>query len=255
MSYGIEISATGALAAMHRQDALTGNLANLNTVGFKPVLAGAMHREPARVEDGLFNLPSDELLERLSAGVLAAPTMINFAQGPMEITDGPLDMAIQGSGFFVVGDPADPALTRDGRFTMVDGGRLVMASTGLPVLDVADRPIRLDPAGGAVTVDGAGVVSQGGEPVTQLKIAEVPDLDLLVKSGAGLFVDKYGAPLTLLTSTGTVRQGMVEGSSVNEIDALMQITNASRSAQSNIGMVDMQNRLLDRLVNTFARIA
>jgi flagellar basal body rod protein FlgG len=48
---------------------------------------------------------------------------------------------------------------------------------------------------------------------------------------------------------------MVEGSSVNEIDALMQITNASRSAQSNIGMVDMQNRLLDRLVNTFARIA
>ena len=51
MNYGLQISASGALASMHRQDALTNNLANINTTGFKPVLTGTIHRLAARQED------------------------------------------------------------------------------------------------------------------------------------------------------------------------------------------------------------
>lgn len=255
MSYGMEISATGAWAAIHRQDALTGNLANINTVGFKPVLTGAMHRDPARREDGLMNWPSDALLERLGGGVLAAPTMINFKQGPLLTTESPLDLAIQGEGFFVVGDPDSPSLTRDGRLAMRDDGTLVMASNGLPVLDVANRPVRVEPGAGSVTVDADGLITQAGAPIGRLRIADVPDRDALVKTGQGLFADRNGGPLTLIEAGGMVRQGHVESSAVDEIDALMQIQSASRAAQSNFGMLDMQNRMMDRLVNTFGRTA
>lgn len=255
MSYGMEISATGALAAIHRQDALTANLANLNTVGFKPILTGTMHRQAVRQEDGLMNWPSDALLERLGGGVLAAPTRIDFSQGGLDETGNELDVAIQGEGFFVVGDPSSPSLTRDGRFTMDSGGSLVMASTGLPVLDGANRPIVLDPAGGPVTINTDGLIAQGGVPVATIRVADVPDRDVLKKIGQGLFAHESGHPLVLIGADGMVRHRTVELSAVNEIDALMDITSASKSAQSNIGMIDMQNRLLDRLVNTFARIS
>ncbi len=255
MSYGIKISASGALAAMHRQDALTANLANLNTVGFKPVLAGAMHRESARLEDGLTNWDSDALLERLGGGVLSAPVMIDFAQGPLEITDQALDIAIQGEGFFVVGDPANPSLTRDGRMTMRADGTLVLAGSGLPVLGTDGRAVRVDPAAGPVQIATDGVVSQNGAAVGRIRVADVPDRDVLMKVGAGLFAGLDGRPLTLIDAAGMVRQGAVEGSGVDEIDALMQIQNASRAAQSNIGMIDMQNKMQDRLINTFARLA
>ncbi len=255
MSYGIQISATGAMAAMHRQDALTANLANLGTVGFKPVFAGAMHRQPVRAEDGLYNWPSDELLERLGGGVLAAPTMIDFRQGALETSDNDLDLAIQGEGFFVVGDPANPSLTRDGRLTLRADGTLVMASNGAAVLGVNDQPIVLDPGAGRVAIDTDGQVSQGGGVVAQIRVADVPDRAVLVKTGESLFAHERGEPLTLVNAGGLVRQHAVEASGVDEIDALMKIQDASRAAQSNIGMVDMQNRMLDRLVNTFARMA
>lgn len=253
MSYGIKISASGALAAMHRQDALSANLVNLNTVGFKPVLAGAMHRDPVRQEDGLANWDSDALLERLGGGVLSAPTMIDFGQGPLEITDAELDIAIQGDGFFVVGDPANPSLTRDGRMTLRSDGALVLAGSGLAVLGTGGRPVRVDPGAGEVHIASDGVVSQNGAAVGRIRVADVPDRDVLVKVGAGLFAAQDGRRLSLIEGTGMIRQGAVEGSGVDEIDALMQIQSASRAAQSNIGMIDMQNRMLDRLVNTFGR--
>jgi flagellar basal body rod protein FlgG len=106
-----------------------------------------------------------------------------------------------------------------------------------------------------VQVGTDGLVSQNGAAVGRIRLATVPDLDALAKAGQGLFAHRAGTPLTLVEAFGAIRQGAVERSSVNEIDALMQITSASKSAQSNIGMIDMQNRLLDRLVNTFGRIA
>lgn len=251
----MQISATGAWAAISRQDALTSNLANLNTVGFKPMLAGAMHRDPVRQEDGLHHWPSDALLERLGGGVLTAPAMIDFTQGAIEVTGSPLDLAIQGDGFFVVGNPDDPGLTRDGRLAMAQDGTLVMATTGLPLLDEAGQPIRIDPAGGSISVGSDGTIAQNGVVLARLWLADVPDRDVLKKVGQGLFADRNDAPLTLIAANGMVRQESVESSAVNEIDALLQIQNASRAAQSNFGMLDMQNRMLDRLVNTFGRMA
>jgi flagellar basal-body rod protein FlgF len=255
MNYGIQISAAGALSSIHRQDALTGNLANLGTAGFKPIMSGTQFRPAVRQEDGVFNLPSNEMLERLGAGVLSAHTKINFAQGATEITNGALDVAIEGSGFFKIEYDGGQALSRDGRFALDQSGTLVQSATGRPVLDPSGQHIRIDPDQGPVEIHEDGLITQRDTAIGQLGLGDVNDRSILKKHGEGLFVSKYDTPLDIIDGKGAFQQGAVEASGVNEINAIMQIQSAARAAQGNIGMIDMQNRMMDRTINTFGRIA
>ncbi len=255
MNYGLQISASGALASMRQQDALTNNLANMNTVGFKPILTGTMQRTAAPQGQESSYSSSISLLEKLGGGVFAAQTRINFAQGTLERTENDMDMAIQGDGFFVVGDSSNPTLTRDGRFTLNSDGDLIMATNGKLVLSTKNAPIHIDQTQGPISVADDGTISQGGAPINQIQISDVPDRSILTKLGSGLFGSITGSKLTLIDATGTINQNMIEGSGVSEIEALMKIQTASRAAQGNIGMIDMQNRLMERAINTFGRIA
>jgi len=255
MDYGLQISASGALASMHAQDVLTNNLANINTTGFKPLLTGTMFREAARAEDNLAHMSSNELLERLGSGVFSAPGMINFAQGTLESSDSEFDVAIQGEGFFLVGDPGNPALTRDGRFSLNSDNQLVMSATGTPVLSDKQNPISIDPQLGSIEISSDGVIRQNGAEFAKLGMGDVPDRGILAPIGGGKYAAQNGAALGLIDATGLVRQYNLESSASNEIDSLMKIQSASRKAQSNIGMIDLQNRLITRAINTFGRLS
>jgi flagellar basal-body rod protein FlgF len=255
MDYGLQISASGALANIHAQDTLTNNLANINTTGFKPLLAGTMFREAARIEDGLSHMSSNELLERLGSGVLSAPATINFAQGELEPSSSEYDLAIEGDGFFLVGNPENPALTRDGRFTLNSENQLVMAATGTLVLSDKGAPIEIDPTQGILEVWSDGRMFQSGQGVGRIRIVDVTTREALRPIGDGQYANQDGSRLETIAGNGLIRQYMLEGSGANEIDALMKIQSASRGAQSNIGMIDMQNRLISQAINTFGRIA
>ena len=255
MNYGIQISASGALTSIHRQDVLTGNLANLGTAGFKPLLAGAQFRQAVRQEDGVFGLSSNAMMERLGGGVLSAPDRINFAQGAIELTNSPTDVAIDGSGFFIIEFNGGQALSRDGRLSLNESGILVQSTTGRAVLGEGNTPIQIDSNLGPMVIHNDGLITQDDIAVGQMALGDVADRNILVKYGEGLFVSKFGTPLTISDGRGSFEQGAIEGSAVNEIDAIMQITSASRSAQGNIGMIDMQNRMMDKAINTFGRIA
>lgn len=255
MDYGLQISASGALANLHAQDTLTNNLANINTTGFKPLMTGTMFREAARIEDNLPQLSSNSLLERLGSGVLSAHDMINFAQGALESSSSEYDLAIEGDGFFLVGDTENPALTRDGRFTLNAENKLVLTSTGTPVLSSKQQEIEIDPNLGPIEVAANGLIQQNGETVAQLGLSDVPNRGALRPIGGGQYARIDGSPLQLLDATGVVRQYHLEMSGSNEIDSLMKIQSASRSAQSNIGMIDLQNRLISRAINTFGRLS
>jgi flagellar basal-body rod protein FlgF len=255
MDYGLQISASGALANLHAQDTLTNNLANINTTGFKPLLAGTMFREAARIEDGLPQMSSNSLLERLGSGVLSAPATINFAQGELEPSTSEFDLAIEGEGFFLVGNQDNPALTRDGRFTLNSENQLVMAATGTPVLSDKGATIEIDPTLGILEVWSDGRIVQSGQGVGQIGIVDVPMREKLRPIGGGQYANQDGSALETVAGNGLIRQYMLEGSGANEIDALMKIQSVSRSAQSNIGMIDMQNRLISQAINTFGRIA
>src|SRR5690606_21363941 len=139
MDYGLYLSAAGVLTNMHRTDVHANNLANVATTGFKPDFAVIRQRLPERLEDNIADVPAHELLERLGGGVLVDPTRSDFTQGRLETSDQPLDLALQGDGFFVVDsgrgeDDERLRLSRDGRFTIDARGTLVRSTDGLPVL-------------------------------------------------------------------------------------------------------------------------
>lgn len=259
MNYGIQLAASGALTALYRTDVLSNNLANLSTAGYKPDVPYARQRDPARIEDGLYDMPSNELLEQLGAGVHMAPNAVSHTQGPLEFTGNDLDLAIEGDGFFVLRGLADGVnaslrFSRDGRFSMDSGGRLVSATNGMPVLSTSNQPISLDPTL-PVSIDKSGLISQAGGEVARLQIADVEDRDLLKRVGSGQFTLDENAMNAIVDATGNVQQGSIENSSVNAIAAMMGVQGASRQVGTNYAMIGYQDRMMERAINTFARIA
>lgn len=259
MNYGLYISTSGALNAAYRQDLLTGNLANVNTAGFKPLTPTTRQRDPVRLEDGLGLMPSNDLFERLGAGVMAGPTRAVFEQGSIRTTGNDLDLAIRGDGFFTVLDENDRSpdrvrLTRDGRFTLDARGRMVLASNGMPLLGENRRPVQLDP-NATVTVRSDGAILQNGAARARIGFVEVPGRETLRKLGDGQFVAEAARMRAARPASGLIEQGAIEESAVDEIRTLMDIESAARDAQANIGMIAYHDRLLDQVINRFARVA
>lgn len=258
MNYGMYISASGAMGQLYRQDVLASNLANLNTAGFQQSLAALRQRDAARIEDGLSHLPSDRMLERLGAGVLASPTRLKFEQGPIERTDNPLDVAIRGRGFFLVQDSDEQGadllrISRDGRLTRHADGTLVRVSDGRAVLDAAGRPIRL-PLRGEVEIDREGRVLVDGEALGQLALVDVANPAGVRPVGEGLYAPNVERMSELMPAGGILESRSVEGSTVDPVRAMMQLTGAAKSAEANIGMIGWQDRLMERAINGLGKV-
>jgi flagellar basal-body rod protein FlgF len=257
MNYGMYLSASGVLTNLHRQDVIANNLANASTTAFRRDLASFTQRLPESQENpGAFGL-SNDLLDRLGGGTLVRPTETDFRPGRINPTGNDLDLAIAGQGFFAVNVQAngqtDTRITRDGRLTLADNGRLITTANGHELLDTAGQPITLDPSA-QVTVDQTGTLRQNGETVAQLK---------LVPAGAGSSIKHLGngiyeAPQSLINSdaqgTGSIRQGWLEESNVDPVREMVAMIQTSRAIDNNARLMRFHDVLLERAVNTLGRI-
>lgn len=264
MNYGYQIAASGLMTAMFRQDVAANNLANIETVAFKPDTAFTIPRDAVRIEDRLGDVPSNKLLERLGAGVLLAPTQTDFSQGALDRTGNALDVAIRGRGFITVSAGAAAAgpagqqvrLTRDGRLTLNSEGDLVTVAGGQHVLDVNGRPIRLEP-GLPVQIDGDGTIRQDGGEAGQIALVNVPNPAQLKKLGHNL----YAAPSGILnagsrgTGVGELVQGHVEHSGVDPIRAMMAAQDAAYDVNNATRLLSIQDEITGRLINSFGRVS
>lgn len=250
------MAASGAATALYRQDVYSNNLANLDTTGFKADIPIVRQRASAREEDGLGGMPSNALLERLSAGVQLAPNGVDFTPGNPDKSSSPYDVAIEGSGFFQVREKTENGdqtrLTRDGRFVRGREGMLV-TTDGFEVLDSNASPIKI-PDGPAITIDQDGTIRQNGAVLAQLGVVDVQDRAQLRKRGNGLYEIDPQAQNALTKAKGRVSQFATEGSSVDEIRMIMQISDAGRAVEGNINVITQSDRLNDRLINQFARL-
>lgn len=254
MNYGLYLSTSGVLSAMHRLDVAANNLANVNTTAFKPDMAFSVQRDAARIEDGLFHIDSNELLERLGAGTLSAPTVTNFTPSAPEVTDNPLDVAILGEGFFVLGDSGDDVtFSRDGRFTLDAHGRLASATTGRPALGADDLPIFVDPEL-PVDISTRGEVIQDERVIGRLQIASVPDRSRLVKVGENLYRADRAVAESRFETGSFVQPGALETSGVDPIAALMAVTDAGGDVRNSARLIEIHDQLMDRAINTFGRV-
>ncbi len=256
MNYGMYLAATGVLTSMYRQDVLANNLANVNTVAFKPDVVYTRLRLPERLESG--GADPQQLLERLGGGHLLSPTRLNLTQGSLTDTGNDLDLAIDGEGFFVARSTGTGneqlRLTRDGRFTLNSAGELVMAGTGMKLLDIENQPIRLDRTA-TIQVRSNGELVQNGKVRATLRIATATDQDQLSKLGNNVLTVNSTDPQALRPADGRLLQRRLEASAVDPVMMLNAMISASKAASANLKMMQYHDHIIGQAVNTLGRVA
>jgi len=259
MNYGLYLSASGVLTNSYRQDVFANNLANVNTVAFKPDMPTLTQRLPEAAE-GLTPLgTANDLLDRLGGGVLAGPQRTSFAAGAIEQTGRDLDVAFTDRSSFFAVEQTDPntgnatvRLTRDGRFAINAQGYLV-TTAGHRLLGQGDRPIQVNAnAKTSITADGG--VRQNGAEVARLQVATVNDTSALEKAGGNLFAFTGNDPRSQ-TDNPNLRIGALESSGTNAIGTMMQIMAAAKAATANAKLIKYHDSMMDKAINTLGRVA
>jgi flagellar basal-body rod protein FlgF len=252
MIYGLYLSAQGVLANSYRQDVIANNLANAETVGFKRDLTRFTQQRTAAQQRGLSpNQHSNSLLEALGGGLGVAPSFTDTSQGEAEVTGRPLDIAIQGQGYFPVQSNGETRLTRDGRFTIDRQGYLALAGGGQRILDEKLKPIKLDSTQ-KVIISEDGKLTQNGQPIARLGLLDAPDSSKLSKQGDLLM--SYPDIKKLKPAAGSLQSGYVERSNVEPANELVALMETQRQLEANANMIRFQDQMLSRLVNDVGKI-
>jgi flagellar basal-body rod protein FlgF len=194
--------ASGMRSRTEALDLLANNIANANTAGFKA----------DREFYNLYTSPAAEADDDAS-GVATIPVVerhwTDFTEGTLSTTGNPLDVAIDGDGFFAVNGPASQVLyTRNGNFRLGVGGEL-QTQNGYSVRDTTGRSVKLD-ATKDVSVSADGSISQNGERVAQIQIVAMPDKSALEKAGSTYFRLSEATGVTRNAQLAKVQQGRLE---------------------------------------------
>lgn len=240
-----------------RQSVLSANLANANTTGFKRDLIAVQSRANAVDEDPTLAGYRTPITENQGGGVFPSNLGIDLTQSSLQKTGNPTDLALDGSGFFVVqGEkPGEKSLTRDGRFLVRDDGTLVMATSGRPVLSASGEQIHLSPdASRTIAIDPRGNLTQQGGGSAQIGLTGVSDPTKLMKLGGNLMGVSDPKVLTDINPGTVVRQGNLEQSGVDPIVEMVNMMEGQRAFDANAKMITFQDQTLSQL-NTIGKVA
>ncbi len=235
MDSGYYAAFSGWLARSQALDVAAANLANAGTAGY-------------RAERDYFRstiLGQDALRSQLNTtvnafGVLGG-TELDLGQGALTPTGNPLDLAIQGDGFFAIRTQQGVRYTRDGQFQRSQAGTLT-TQTGDAVLDARGDAIRV-PAG-TIAVGEDGAVSVNGALAGRIAVLGFASPASLSAEGANRYAAGDGAQP--VSASGTIRQGALEASNQDVIEGSLQLVLMQRQAEMMQKAVSMFSNDLDK---------
>lgn len=251
------ISKTGLEAQQLNVDVISNNLANVSTNGFKRQRAvfedllyqqlrqpGAQTSQQTQVPSGL----------QIGTGVKPAATVRLFTNGSLQQTSNPLDVAINGQGFFQILLPdGTTAYTRDGSFQLDNNGQMVTSS------GFALQPsITIPPNSTNITIgaDGTVTVTQSGATtpvqVGSIQLANFINPAGLQSRGENLFVETAASGPPQVDTPGTnglglLNQDFVETSNVSVTEELVNLITAQRAFEINSRAIQTSDEMLQRL--------
>lgn len=176
----------------------------------------------------------------------------DFSQGVLTRTGNPLDVALNGKGFFVVNGPSGPLYTRNGNFHLTRDGRLT-TSEGYAVRSRLGTNLMLNGTG-EIDIAGDGTVMQDGNPAGQLDLADFTDQAGLVKQGSNYYRagDASVRPFGL---TGTpVEQGQLEGSNAGSAESAVRLISVMRQFEMLQKAVSLGAEMNQHAVRDVARV-
>lgn len=217
------ITLTRQSGLMREMEIIAHNIANAATTGFRQ--QGLVFSEYiSSVENG-------DSLSMAAARV----NKTSMVQGSLTQTGNPLDLAIEGQGFFQLETPNGIRLTRAGAFNVNSVGDIVSAD-GHRVLDIGGAPINVPPGDADVTVAADGTLSRGDQLLGQIGIVE-PEQTSDLRREAGVLFETQSALLPSVD--GLVLQGHLEGSNVDAISQLTRLIEVQRAYEMGQKLLDM----------------
>jgi flagellar basal-body rod protein FlgG len=251
----LRTAATGMAAQDLNVDVISNNIANMNTVGFKKGRAEFEDLIYQNVEQAGSQSSSQGTIVptgvQIGAGVKAGSVYTIGTQGSMTQTSNPLDLAIQGSGYFQVLMPSgETAYTRAGNFSVNAQGQLVTAD-GYQVIP----QITIPQGATSITISNSGQVqvnvagATAPQQVGQLQLASFFNNAGLQPQGNNLFTqtDASGAPTVGtpgLQGIGTLLQGYTESSNVDPVTEITALIVAQRAYEMNSKVITTADQML-----------
>jgi flagellar basal-body rod protein FlgG len=235
MLEGLYTAAAGMAAQQQRMDALSNDVANVNTAGYKRVRVGFrdliyQRTGPTGVSTG--------------AGAAAVQLGRGYSQGSLQKTDQPFDLAIIGDGYFQVrrANTGQTALTRNGSFQVNATGQLVTAE-GDALVPPISLPRGVDVS--KVTIGADGAVTAAGRRIGQIQLVTVPAPTGLAAAGNGYYTVTAASGGVRRATTATLQQGVLESSNVNLADAMVDMMDAQRSYSMASKAIHMQDQMME----------
>jgi flagellar basal body rod protein FlgG len=215
-------AASGMRARIESLDMLANNIANSSAPGFK-------------ADREFYNL-------YMSADASASPEgttpsglpviekqWTDFAQGALTPTSNPLDLGLDGRGFFVASSPSGPIYTRNGSFRLSTAGQLE-TTEGYAIQDPNGQPIVLD-SSKPVEITPEGTVRQDGADVARIVVVDFKDPSALEKRGSAYF-QANRASLASPALQAQVRQGRLEAANSQPAESAVRLVNVMRQFES-----------------------
>ena len=248
MSSALWVSKTGLAAQDTALSAVANNLANVNTTGFKSDrvvfedLFYSIDRQPGAQADQVNTVPSGI---QLGSGVRVAGTQKVFTEGRMQTTGQPMDLAVVGRGFFQVEAPnGDTLYTENGQLQLNSDGVVVNAQ-GLPLIPNIEVPA----GSSSFTVGSDGTVTaiMAGETqptqLGQITLVNFTNPAGLEALGGNLYRETVasGQPVEGVPGEdglGTLKQGVLEGSNVQVVEAMVNMIAIQRAYEANAKVLD-----------------
>ena len=251
------IAKTGMEAQQTQLDAISHNLANVSTNGYKKshaVFEDLMYQNLRQVGGNSSEQTTLPTGLQLGLGTRVVATSRSFEQGSLQQTTNPLDVAIKGNGFFEIQLPdGTTGYTRDGAFQVNAQGQLV-TDNGY----IVNPGITVPTNAYSVTIAADGTVSvttQGQtlpQTVGQLQLTNFVNPAGLEPKGQNLYTEtaasgtpNTGAPGT--TGLGQLQQGFVETSNVNVVEELVSMIQTQRAYELNSKAISTSDQMLQRL--------
>jgi flagellar basal-body rod protein FlgF len=246
---------SGAMAQERQMQVFANNMANVNTAGFKQddqaftaVMARAQVSGSAFVRPVGFGQQIGVRPAGSSERVFVAPHDMHtsFEPGRIRITGNPLDMAIEGNGFFEVKTPQGLRYTRNGMFSLDAQGRLV-SNLGYPVMGTKGE---IKVPSGAVQVTKEGAIHVDGKPVATIKVMEFPSDQMPQKHPEGLLASDSGK----LAKSPQIQGGHIEESNVNSIGEMVKMIQGMRNYESSQKLIQTLDRMAEVAIQDVGRV-
>lgn len=244
-------------AQQNRLDAISNNLANVDTAGYKKDVTVSKSFPELLLRrtnlDGVYETPSGSadaapIIGKLGLGVETNENYTDFSQGSFRQTDQNTDVALGGKGFFAVQTPAGERYTRDGNFILGKEG-ILLTKDGYPVLG-EKGVIQVENDRFTINEDGVISLQEDSGIVDRLKLVRFDNERYLKKVGNNLYsTNDIAGPAHIAEGSERPKflQGYMETSNVNVVNEMVQMIEVNRAYEANQKTITSEDSMMGTL--------